>query len=204
MTKEEKLKIISGRMSKHSHKLMIVKRKDASKIDLLSDDDLKDYSNNAKLDNFFHKHFQTRIAITRGDVFMVDFKYECGNELRGPHFVVATNDSKANDPIVTVVPLKSFKGVLNPRSDVLLGIVEGTTTGNQSIALINQIKSIEKSRMIDHVRKETLQKILDNEKIAEDDEIEIKIKTIYRLSDKQFNILMKALIEFFSFGYIRH
>ena len=204
MKNEDKLRMLAKRMGRRSYKLMIVKRKDASSIKLLPEDELKDLAKKAKYDNFFHKHFQTRIAITRGDVFMVDLNYECGNELSGPHFVVATNDSKALDPIVTVVPLKSYKGVLNPRSDVLLGIVEGTTTGNQSIALINQIKGIDKSRMIEHVSDKTLMKFLEDEKIAEDDEIEIRNKTIYRLTEKQFNILKKALNDYFNFGYIQH
>ena len=204
MKNEDKLRMLAKRMGRRSYKLMIVKRKDASSIKLLPEDELKDLAKKAKYDNFFHKHFQTRIAITRGDVFMVDLNYECGNELSGPHFVVATNDSKALDPIVTVVPLKSYKGVLNPRSDVLLGIVEGTTTGNQSIALINQIKGIDKSRMIEHVSDKTLMKFLEDEKIAEDDEIEIRNKTIYRLTKKQFNILKKALNDYFNFGYIQH
>ena len=204
MTREEKLKMLSNRMSKNSQKLMIVKRKDASTIKLLSKEYLNEFVNKAKSDNYFHKYFQTRIAIKRGDVFMVDLNYECGNELSGPHFVVATNDSKAVDPIVTVVPLKSYKGVLNPRSDVLLGRVEGTTTGNQSIALINQIKGIDKSRMIEHVSNKVLDKILNDDQIAEDDEIEIRVKTIYRLTDKQFNILKNALNDFFNYGFIRH
>ena len=204
MTREEKLKMLSNRMSKNSQKLMIVKRKDASTIKLLSKEYLNEFVNKAKSDNYFHKYFQTRIAIKRGDVFMVDLNYECGNELSGPHFVVATNDSKAVDPIVTVVPLKSYKGVLNPRSDVLLGKVEGTTTGNQSIALINQIKGIDKSRMIEHVSNKVLDKILNDDQIAEDDEIEIRVKTIYRLTDKQFNILKNALNDFFNYGFIRH
>ena len=204
MKNEDVLKTLSNRMSKRSRKLMVVKRKDPSSIKLLPEDELKDLAVKAKYDNFFHKHFQTRIAITHGDVFMVDLNYECGNELSGPHFVVATNDSKALDPIVTVVPLKSYKGVLNPRSDVLLGIVEGTTTGNQSIALINQIKGIDKSRMIEHVSDKTLKKILADGKIAEDDEIEIRVKTVYRLTDRQFNILKKALNDFINFGYIQH
>ena len=204
MTNEERLNVLAKRMGSHSRQLKIVKRKDASVIKLLPEADLNDLAKKAKYDNFFHKHFQTRIAIKRGDVFMVDLNYECGNELCGPHFVVATNDSKALDPIVTVVPLKSYKGVLNPRSDVLLGRVEGTTTGNQSIALINQIKGIDKSRMIEHVSDKTLEKILADQKIAEDDEIEIRTKTIYRLTEKQFNILKKALNDFFNFGYIQH
>lgn len=204
MTNEERLKVLAKRMGSHSRQLKIVKRKDASVIKLLPEADLNDLAKKAKYDNFFHKHFQTRIAIKRGDVFMVDLNYECGNELCGPHFVVATNDSKALDPIVTVVPLKSYKGVLNPRSDVLLGRVEGTTTGNQSIALINQIKGIDKSRMIEHVSDKTLEKILADQKIAEDDEIEIRTKTIYRLTEKQFSILKKALNDFFNFGYIQH
>lgn len=204
MENDKKLKKLAERLGSHSRTLKISKNKDASKINLLSDDDVKQFVNKAKSDNYFHKYFKTRIALTHGDVFMVDFNFECGSELRGPHFVAVLLDSKENDPMVTVVPLKSYKGILNPRSDILLGKVEGTTTGNQSIALINQIKSIDKSRMIEHVSEQTLKKLWEDEKIAEDDEIKIKIKTVYRLTEEQFNILLKALIELLRFGYIRH
>lgn len=204
MEKDKRLQKLAERLGSHCRTLKISKKKDSSRIQLLSDENVKEYVNKVKSDNYFHKYFKTRIALTHGDVFMVDLNFECGNELRGPHFVVVTNDSKENDPIVTVIPLKSYKGILNPRSDVLLGKVEGTTTGNQSIALINQIKGIDKSRMIEHVSEQTLKKLWEDEKIAEDDEIEIKVKTIYRLTEEQFNILLKALIEFFRFGYIRH
>ena len=204
MEKDKKLKRLAERLGSRSRTIKISKNANASRIALMSDEDVKEFVKKAKNDNYFHKYFKTKIALTHGDVFMVDLNFECGNELRGPHFVVVVSDSKENDPIVTVVPLKSYKGVLNPRSDVLLGKVEGTTTGNQSIALINQIKGIDKSRMIEHVSEQTLKKLWEDEKIAESDEIEIRVKTIYRLTEEQFNILLKALIEFFRFGYIRH
>ena len=204
MEKDKKLKRLAERLGSRSRTIKISKNANASRIALMSDEDVKEFVKKAKNDNYFHKYFKTKIALTHGDVFMVDLNFECGNELRGPHFVVVVSDSKENDPIVTVVPLKSYKGVLNPRSDVLLGKVEGTTTGNQSIALINQIKGIDKSRMIAHVSEQPLKKLWEDEKIAESDEIEIRVKTIYRLTEEQFNILLKALIEFFRFGYIRH
>lgn len=204
MTREEKLEALAKLLGKYSRKLMIVKRKDASVIESLTAEDLKDLAKKIKDDDYFHKHFKTRIAIRRGDVFRVSFNYECGSELSGSHFVVAINDSKVNEPMVTVVPLKSYKGKLNPRSDVLLGIVEGTKTGKESIAVINQIKGIDKSRMIEDVKSKTLEKIFNDTKIAEDDEIVIKVKTIYRLTAQQLYVLMTALNDYINFGYISH
>ena len=204
MNKDKKLKEIVRLLGKISKMLKIVKRKDPSKLILLSDADSKDYATKAMNDSFFHKYFQTKVAVYHGEVFMVNMDFECGNELSGRHFVVAMNDSKEQDPMVTVIPLKSYKGILNPRSDVLLGKVEGTTTGNESIALVNQIKSIDKCRMFEHTTIPQMKKILNRVQLAEDDEIEIKSKTVYRLSEKQFRKLQKAMNEFLNFGYIQH
>ena len=204
MNKDKKLKEIIAILGKISKMLKIVKRKDPSKMNLLSNDDLKDYAAKALVNSFFHKYFQTKVAITHGEVFVVNMDFECGNELSGRHFVVAMNDSKEQDPMVTVIPLKSYKGVLNPRSDVLLGKVEGTTTGSESIALINQIKSIDKCRLFEHTTIMQMKRILNSAQLAEDSEIEINSKTVYRLSEQQFRKLQKAMNEFLNFGYIQH
>ena len=58
---------------------------------------------------YFHNNYKTSFSIRKGDVILARFDGACGNEIQKPHFVVAISDSKANNPLVTVVPLKSSK-----------------------------------------------------------------------------------------------
>lgn len=204
MEKDKKLDEIAVLLGKYSRTLKIIRLKSDFKVNSKSDFDSKEYADKARVDDFFHKNFQTRVAVTHGDVFMVNMNFECGNELSGNHFVVALNDSKEQDPMVTVVPLKSYKGVINPRSDLLLGKIEGISTGNESIALINQVKGIDKYRMFEHTTVAKMKAILNDATIAEDDEIEIRVKRVYRLSKEQYEKLLKAVFEFLRFGYIQH
>ena len=198
------IKRIAALLGKVVREVNIARKKEPLKSEIISDEDFKKFLDTIKSDNFFHDHFNTKIAIKRGDVFVVRFEYECGNELHGPHLVVALNDSKTNDPMVTVVPLKSYKGILNPRSDVLLGVIQGIGTGKQSVALINQTKSIDKSRMLEHMSVGELARVYDNELLSEDDEYHFRDKTFYRLTKEQFEILLNAFIGFFCYGFIRH
>jgi mRNA-degrading endonuclease toxin of MazEF toxin-antitoxin module len=204
MKNEKSSRKVSSLLRSKSYTLKIVRKKEPLKSEVLSDSEIKDLTNSYKSDSYFHKYFNTKIAIQRGDVFVVRFDYGCGNELSGPHFVVALNNSKENDPMVMVVPLKSYKGTLNPRSDVLLGIVEGTKTGKQSIALINQIKSIDKCLMLEHLSIRELSAILDNDKLSENDEIDFREKIFHRLTEQQYKILLNAVNGFLNFGFIRH
>ena len=204
MKNGKSLSKIAAMLRSKSRKLKIVRKKEPLKVTVISDDDIKDFATTYKSDSFFHKYFNTKIAIERGDVFVVIFDYTCGNELSGPHFVVALNNSKENDPMVMVVPLKSYKGTINPRSDVLLGIVDGTKTGKQSVALINQIKNIDKCRMLEHISIKELDGLLNNETLGENDEIDFREKTFHRLTKEQFEILLNGVNGFLNFGYIRH
>ena len=198
------IKRIAALLGKIVREVNIARKKEPLKYEVVADEDFKKFFETMKSDIFFHDHFNTKIAIKRGDVFVVRFEYECGNELQGPHLVVALNDYKANDPMVTVVPLKSYKGILNPRSDVLLGVIPEIGTGKQSVALIIQTKSIDKCRMLEHMSVGELARVYETELLSEDDEYHFRDKTFYRLTKEQFDILLNAFIGFFCYGFIRH
>ena len=154
---------------------------------------------------YFYRFFETRINIRKGDVFLARFSFECGNELCGNHYVVALLDSNPINQVVTVVPLKSAKGrPLNPASDINIGKVENLENDKESIAVINQIRTIDKRRLFDAQTIAHLRNYMSNEIVGEYSEITIQEKRIYRLTNEQFAKIHKAAEEYVYNGYIKH
>lgn len=154
----------------------------------------------------FHSHYMANFPLRKGDVLVMNFYSSCGYELRGNHFVAVVNESKARNPLVTVVPLKSMKEnkELNPASDVLLGEIEGVLNGKQAIAVINQIRTVDKCRLFDLDVLKRIDDVFNNENKEQYKVKSIQIKNVYRLTNRQYHMLIKAIIEFLDCGYIRH
>lgn len=93
------------------------------------------------------------------------------------HYGVAIHDSSFYNPIITVIPIKTSRGKLNPNSDVYLGKIEGIQSLKNSIAVINQIHSIDKIRIfnIDSINKK------------------VKPKTAIYLNEEQINIIQNGI-----------
>ena len=188
-----------------SFKMQIIKKRIPLKINFLKGEEARKYIVSINQLTYFYKNFETRIAIKKGDVFVARFAFECGNELSGDHFVAALLDSSPLNPVVTIVPLKSAKGKpLNPASDILLGNIEGIENGKESIAIINQIRTIDKRRMFDEEILRHLERYLSDEMISEYSLITCQYKKIYRLSDEQYYKMHKAAQEYIYNGYIKH
>ena len=154
---------------------------------------------------YFYRYFETRLAIRKGDVFLARFGLECGNELSGNHYVVALLDSNPINQVVTVVPLKSAKGrPLNPASDIMVGEIENLNNSKEAIAVINQIRTIDKRRLFDSQTISHLSQFMSDEMISEYSEITVQAKRIYRLTDEQFKKIHKAAEEYVYNGYIKH
>lgn len=185
--------------------LQVIKRRVPLKRDYLKGEEARQFVVSINQLIYFYKFFETRIAIKKGDVFIARFAFECGNELNGDHFVVALLDSNPISQVVTVVPLKSLKGKpLNPASDILLGDIPGLKNGKQSVAIINQIRTIDKRRLFDVETLKTLSKLYSNEMIGEYSEVTCQTKTVYRLTDEQYRKIHKATEEYVFNGYIKH
>ena len=200
---EEEILTLVG--EEDSFKMQIVKKRVPLKVGFLKGEEARRYVVSTNELIYFYKNFETRIAIKRGDVFVARFVFECGNELHGDHFVAALLDSSPLNPVVTVVPLKSAKGrPLNPASDILLGNIEGIENGKESVAIINQIRTIDKRRLFDTEVLKHLERYLSNEMLGEHSLITCQFKKIYRLSDGQYRKMHKAVEEYICNGYIKH
>ena len=206
MDNSEKKVVLSVKKDEdNTFKLKIIKKRIPSKAIYLKDDMGKNYLNLINQLSFFYKFFETRIAIRKGDVFVVRFSFGCGNELSGDHFVAALLDSSPLNPMVTVVPLKSSKGrPLNPASDIFVGKIDGIENGKDSIAVINQLRTIDKRRMFNAEIVKHLESYLYDKTIPEYQEIEAQDKHIYRLTAYQYQKVHDAVCEYVYNGYIRH
>lgn len=86
--------------------------------------------------------------IKRGEIYEIDWGMNINAEFSGRHFGVVLADSAPNNPLVLICPLKSnHKLKVNPKSDFYLGQVPGLPTESKAVAVLNQIRSIDKIRI---------------------------------------------------------
>lgn len=73
-----------------------------------------------KNEKIFHqnnkKHF---ISLKRGSIIKIDFGLPLGSEFGGLHYAIVLHDSNAANPLVSVLPIKSYKGNNLYKTDVL-------------------------------------------------------------------------------------
>ena len=187
-------------------RLSVVRRNNPIRRDYIRGDHARKHVNALNRRLFLYRFFETRFEIKRGDVFTAYFEYQCGCEIDGPHFVVALQSSSQLNQIVTVVPLSSFKKdrELNPASEIYIGKIPGVANGKETIAIINQIKSIDKGRLFDKAPVENFNNYAQTRPVGENGEISLQNKYIYRLTDEQFFKIQNAIIDYIKSGYIRH
>ena len=150
----------------------------------------------------YFNEYETFVEIRKGDVFCAQIMTTCGAELHGDHFFVALTDSRANNPLMLVAPLTSYKGreTLNPTSDLYIGPIRGIMSGKASVVVINQLQAIDKTRLLSP---ETLSRV-DSMINENDDENEqpkmIQLKNCYRLTKEQIRKMQKSLVSYFFTG----
>lgn len=153
---------------------------------------------------FYYKYFTTKIDIKRCDVFKIRFDQGFGSELRGYHFVVAMQSSREINQTVTIIPLSSVKESkqYNAKSTINIGVIEGIPGNKTSVALINQIRTIDKIRLIGD---KALDLFVENhrEKIERiNGEFYIQNKEVYRLSEEQYQKILHAINNYLFVGSI--
>lgn len=153
---------------------------------------------------FFYRYFTTKIDVKRRDVFKVRFDQGFGSELRGYHFVVAMQSSKEINQTVTVIPLSSVKETreYNSKSTIKIGVIEGIAGNKETVALINQIRTIDKVRLIGD---KALENFVEQycEKIERiNGEFYIQNKEVYRLNEEQYQKILHAINNYLFVGAV--
>ena len=201
---EKVTKIDLGFMREDTKELKIVKRRTPLRHAFFDDEEAEDYISSLNSFNYFAKNFETRFEIKKGEVFLAKLGYGAGCEIAGNHYVVAILNSKPINQSVTVIPLKSKKDKkpLNPASDILIGTIEGLNS-NETIAVINQVRTIDKARLLNSETLMNARRYIADSMIAENKEITVNHNTVFRLNDEQLKRVSKAIQQFVYNGYIR-
>ena len=185
--------------------LVISKRRIPILREYLKGNNARKYVNAINRMIYFYRNFETRVEIKKGEVFVVGFEFECGNELNSSHFCVALQDSSRLNQVVVIVPLHSAKDgkELNPASEVFIGPIPGVSNEKDAVAIINQIRVIDKRRLFDKAAVEHLDRFTQDHEIKEYQELVGQHKYIYRLSDEQYKKLHTAVQQYVYNGYIK-
>lgn len=89
---------------------------------------------------------KTRYDLKRGEIYEFDFGINVNAEFSFRHYGVVMCDSSVYDPLVIVCPLKTRR-IAHPRNDVVLGVIPSLSETVQTIAVVNQIRSLDKFRL---------------------------------------------------------
>ena len=95
----------------------------------------------------FSERYQLRYDLKRGEIYEFDWGLNVNAEFSNRHFGVVLVDSDAYNPLVTVCPLKSNHSGINTKSDLDLGFIPELGTQNTTIAVVNQVRTIDKLRL---------------------------------------------------------
>ena len=140
----------------------------------------------------FSEKYLLRYDLKRGEIYEFDWGLNVNAEFSNRHFGVVLADSDIFNPLVTVCPLKSKHGECNPKSDIDLGIIKELGTYNSTVAVINQVRTIDKLRI--YLRR--IIGIQSGSRIA--DENNEEEYTILRLENDKLNMILEAYSNYLS------
>ena len=186
-------------------KLIAVKREKPLISSYLDNKNKNPYVSDLNRANFFYANFVTKVEIERATVFKIRFQQRFGSELRGHHFVVAMQTSKESNQLVTIIPLSSVKETkqYNKKSTIFIGEVSGIPNTKQSVALVNQIRTIDKIRLFGDRALATFVDMVCDEIDKYKGEFEIQEKEIYRLTKEQFEKILDAIDNYLLIGSVK-
>ena len=87
------------------------------------------------------------MIVRAGEIYEVDFGVNVNAEFSYRHYALVLADSLESNPLVLVCPLKSNTKGPHPFSDINLGYIEALDSDHESLAVINQIRTIDKLRI---------------------------------------------------------
>lgn len=99
--------------------------------------------------NTADRDYKLNMRCMRGEIREIDFGINVHAEFSGRHYGVVIKNSYENNPLVVVIPLKTKKKEAVECSDIDLGTINSIHTNQSTIAVITQIRSIDKFRIFD-------------------------------------------------------
>ena len=95
----------------------------------------------------FAERYKLRYDLKKGEIYEIDWGLNVNAEFSSRHYGVVLSDSGPFNPLVTICPLKTKHKDAHPRSDIDLGIIGELDSDKSTLAVINQIRTIDKLRI---------------------------------------------------------
>ncbi len=95
----------------------------------------------------FSQKYAIRMACRRGEIYEIDWGINLNAEFSNRHYGIVLMDSQENNPLVLICPLKTNKNGPNKNSDIDLGVIKELNTDHKTLAVFNQIRTIDKIRI---------------------------------------------------------
>ena len=98
----------------------------------------------------FGSKYRLRYNLKKGEIYQVDWGINVNSEYSAISYGVVVADSSPYNPLVLMCPLKSKKAIfgITSRNSVELGIVPELRKAFPFVALVNQIRPIDKLRIL--------------------------------------------------------
>ncbi|WP_288839282.1 hypothetical protein [uncultured Megasphaera sp.] len=133
-----------------------------------------------KNEQIFHEYNRGKfITLKRGSIIKIDFGLPLGAEFGGLHYAIVLHDSHSGNPLVNVLPIKSFKGNNFHETDILFNSeIYDAMRGHLSI-----IKSLRRHRL------KTFRKMLKTKSQRIEHLFELVHKEGFSITEPSFDLL---------------
>ena len=149
----------------------------------------------------YAERYNTSMRLNAGEIYEVDFGINVNAEFSYRHYALVLADSLETNPLVLVCPLKSNNKGAHPSSDINLGYIDCLDSDHESLAVINQIRTIDKLRIFKKPIIKNKNRLCDSNVRYFDDYCEEKQIT-YRLEEYKFNLVQTAIKNYLEYGSI--
>ncbi len=139
--------------------------------------------------------------VKAGEIYEVDFGINVNAEFSYRHYALVLADSNENNPLVLVCPLKSNYRGAHPSSDINLGIIKALDSNHESLAVINQIRTIDKLRIFKKpiIKRNLRDRNVLNDSVRKDNKTDFE--QVYRLEHTKFQKVIWKTLDFIEYGY---
>ena len=137
----------------------------------------------------FSEKYLLRYDLKQGEIYEFDWGLNVNAEFSNRHYGVVMVDSDSRNPLVTICPLKTNHGSMCPKSDVDLGVIECLNTNKSTLAVVNQVRTIDKLRLY-------TRSIIGGKSDMLSDSFSQDEYTIMRLEKNKFEMVQKAYFDY--------